>query len=67
MVWLRRRAPHALSLSGSTRNSVLLVSDDIRDRFATVGAEPLSSTPDEYAADIDRDDAKWSALMKSLA
>jgi hypothetical protein len=44
----------------------VLASDDIRDRFATVGAEPLSSTPDEYAADIDREDAKWSALVKLL-
>ena len=44
----------------------VLRSDDIRARFATVGAEPLSSTPDEYAADIEREEAKWSALVKSL-
>jgi tripartite-type tricarboxylate transporter receptor subunit TctC len=44
----------------------VLASEDIRARFATVGAEPLSSTPEEYAADIEREEAKWSALVKSL-
>jgi tripartite-type tricarboxylate transporter receptor subunit TctC len=44
----------------------VLASDDIRARLATVGAEPLSSTPEEYAADIEHKEAKWSALVKSL-
>jgi tripartite-type tricarboxylate transporter receptor subunit TctC len=44
----------------------VLASDDNRARFATVDAEPLSSTPEEYAADIEREEAKWSALVKSL-
>jgi len=43
-----------------------LATDDVRSRFATVGAEPLASTPEEYAADIDREEIKWSALIKSL-
>jgi hypothetical protein len=34
--------------------------------FATIGAEPLASTPEEYAADIDREETKWSTLIKSL-
>jgi tripartite-type tricarboxylate transporter receptor subunit TctC len=44
----------------------VLASNDIRDRFATVGAEPLSSTSGEYAADIEREEAKWSVLVNSL-
>jgi tripartite-type tricarboxylate transporter receptor subunit TctC len=43
-----------------------LATDDIRSRFATIGAEPLASTPEEYAADIDREETKWSTLIKSL-
>jgi tripartite-type tricarboxylate transporter receptor subunit TctC len=43
-----------------------LATDDIRSRFATIGAEPLPSTPEEYAADIDREETKWSTLIKSL-
>ena len=44
----------------------LLTSEDIRARFATVGAEPLSSTPEEYAIEIDREEIKWSTLVRSL-
>jgi tripartite-type tricarboxylate transporter receptor subunit TctC len=43
-----------------------LASSEVRTRFATVGAEPLASTPEEYAADIDREETKWSTLIKSL-
>jgi tripartite-type tricarboxylate transporter receptor subunit TctC len=44
----------------------MLASDVMRARFATVGAEPLSSTPEEYANDIEQDHTKWSTLVKSL-
>jgi tripartite-type tricarboxylate transporter receptor subunit TctC len=43
-----------------------LASSEVRARFATIGAEPLASTPEEYAADIDREETKWSTLIKSL-
>ena len=43
-----------------------LATDDVRTRFATIGAEPLTSTPEEYAADIDSEETKWSTLIKSL-
>jgi hypothetical protein len=32
--------------------------------MAKDGTEPLPSTPDEYAADIDREETKWSAIVK---
>jgi tripartite-type tricarboxylate transporter receptor subunit TctC len=41
-----------------------LASDDVRARLATAGAEPLASTPEEYAADIDREETKWSRIVK---
>jgi tripartite-type tricarboxylate transporter receptor subunit TctC len=41
-----------------------LNSDDVHRRIATEGAEPLPTTPDEYAADIDREETKWSGLVK---
>ena len=37
----------------------------LSSRFAAEGAEPLSTTPEEYAADIDREETKWSALVKA--
>jgi len=39
-------------------------SPDLAEKIAADGAEPLASTPQEYAADIDREEAKWSAIVK---
>jgi tripartite-type tricarboxylate transporter receptor subunit TctC len=36
----------------------------VAKRLATEGAEPLPTTPEEYSADIDREETKWSALVK---
>jgi tripartite-type tricarboxylate transporter receptor subunit TctC len=41
-----------------------LAAPDVRERLAAAGAEPLASTPEEYAADIDREEIKWSAIVK---
>jgi tripartite-type tricarboxylate transporter receptor subunit TctC len=41
-----------------------LSSEDVHRRIATEGAEPLATTPEEYAADIDREETKWSAIVK---
>ena len=43
-----------------------LGSEDVRTRIAEEGGEPLSGTPDQQAADIDRDEAKWGALVRKL-
>jgi tripartite-type tricarboxylate transporter receptor subunit TctC len=36
----------------------------VHRHIATEGAEPLPTSPDEYAADIDREETKWSVLVK---
>jgi len=41
-----------------------LDSPEVHKRIATEGAEPLPTTPEQYAADIDREETKWSALVK---
>jgi tripartite-type tricarboxylate transporter receptor subunit TctC len=41
------------------------MSEDLKVRLANDGAEPLASTPEEYAADIDREESKWSAIVKA--
>jgi tripartite-type tricarboxylate transporter receptor subunit TctC len=38
----------------------------VRARMLSEGAEPVASTPAEYAAEIDAEERKWSALVKSL-
>jgi tripartite-type tricarboxylate transporter receptor subunit TctC len=50
-------------LSAALRTAVL--SDELKSRLAEDGAEPLASTPEEYAADIDREETKWSAIVKA--
>ena len=37
---------------------------DTKMRMATDGTEPFPSTPEEYAADIDKEEKKWSAIVK---
>src|SRR5690242_1660205 len=41
-----------------------LADHNVYEHIATEGAEPLPTTPEEYAADIDREETKWSALVK---
>ena len=43
-----------------------VASDEMRERSAREGAEPIASTPEEYAAEIDAEETKWSAIVKSL-
>jgi tripartite-type tricarboxylate transporter receptor subunit TctC len=43
-----------------------LAADDVRQRLAADGAETLPSTPEEYAADIDREETTWSKVVNAL-
>ena len=43
-----------------------LATDDVKQRIRNAGAEPVASTPAEYADVIDREEAMWSALIKSI-
>ncbi len=40
-----------------------LATDEVQKRIINEGAEPASTTPEEYAAVIDRDESKWSAVI----
>ena len=42
-----------------------LAAPDTIERMAKDGTEPRPSTPEEYAADIDREETKWSAVVKA--
>jgi tripartite-type tricarboxylate transporter receptor subunit TctC len=43
-----------------------LAAEDVRQRLATDGTEVLPSTPEEYAADIGREEASWSKVVNAL-
>ena len=36
----------------------------LQDALAADGTEPLAATPEEYAADIDSEETKWSAIVR---
>jgi tripartite-type tricarboxylate transporter receptor subunit TctC len=44
----------------------LVGSDEVKKRIHADGGDPLTSTPEEYAAAIEREEAKWSALIRKL-
>ena len=44
----------------------LVTSDAVTQRIFADGGDPLTSTPEEYAKDIDREEIKWSALIRKL-
>jgi tripartite-type tricarboxylate transporter receptor subunit TctC len=55
--------PIVAKLNAALREA--LADPSLAEHFAAEGAEPLATTPEEYAADIDREEAKWSALVKA--
>ena len=41
-----------------------VASDDMKQKLAADGTEPLASTPAQYASDIDKEETKWSEIIK---
>ena len=44
----------------------ILKSDDTKKRMIDLGSEPTPGTPEDYAANIQREEGKWAALIKKL-
>ncbi len=44
----------------------MLTADDFKKRLIEAGDDPTPSTPEEYAANIKREEGKWAALIKKL-
>jgi tripartite-type tricarboxylate transporter receptor subunit TctC len=42
-----------------------LATDDVKKRLHQEGAEPMPTTPEQHAAVIDREETKWSTLIKA--
>ena len=56
--------PIVARLNAELRKAV--ESEDVKQRIHADGGDPLVSTPEEYAADIDQEEKKWSALIRKL-
>ena len=46
--------------------NAVLVTDEVRRRLAVEGGEPVPGAPEEYAADIDREEMRWSKLVATI-
>jgi tripartite-type tricarboxylate transporter receptor subunit TctC len=44
----------------------LVDTDAVKQRIQAEGGDPLTSTPDEYAKDIDSEERKWATLIRKL-
>jgi len=44
----------------------LVDTEEVKKRIHGEGGDPLTSTPAEYAADIDKEEKKWSGLVHKL-
>ena len=44
----------------------IVASSEVRARISADGGDLMPSSPEEYAADIDREETKWGALIRKL-
>jgi tripartite-type tricarboxylate transporter receptor subunit TctC len=44
----------------------IVSSDDVKNRIVADGGAAVASTPEEYGANIEREEGKWAALVKKL-
>ena len=44
----------------------MIKSEEMTKRIVADGGDPIASTPEEYAANIEREEGKWAALIKKL-
>jgi len=54
--------PIVMKLNAALRHAVM--SGELKQKLAADGTEPLASTPEEYATDIDKEETKWSVIVK---
>jgi len=58
--------PRAIVERLNTELRKLAANEEVKKRIVAEGGDPLTSSPDEYAADIDREETKWSTLIRKL-
>jgi len=58
--------PRAIIARLNTELRAIVTSEDTAKRIVADGGDPVTGTPEEYAENIEREEAKWSALIKKL-
>jgi hypothetical protein len=44
----------------------MIESEEMTKRIVADGGDPIASTPEQYAANIEREEGKWATLIKKL-
>jgi tripartite-type tricarboxylate transporter receptor subunit TctC len=44
----------------------LVDTEQVKQRILAEGGDPMTSTPEEYAKDIDAEETKWGTLVRKL-
>ena len=57
------RTPREIIVRLNQELARILRMSDVRERLATQGAEPVGNTPEEYAAAIKADLARWAKVV----
>jgi tripartite-type tricarboxylate transporter receptor subunit TctC len=45
---------------------LMIESEEMSKRIVADGGDPIASTPEEYAANIEREECRWATLIKKL-
>ena len=52
--------------NGDRVSGKIVTSDDMKKRLLDAGGDPVASTPEDYAQNIQREEDKWLAVIKKL-
>jgi tripartite-type tricarboxylate transporter receptor subunit TctC len=64
-VWAPAKTPAAVINRLNQEVSLAVIRPDIKEKFLSAGVETASSSPEQFAAIIKSDTAKWSKLIKA--
>jgi tripartite-type tricarboxylate transporter receptor subunit TctC len=71
VVWVGVLAPAGTPAAAINRLhseiSKIVQSQDIRERWATLGAEPAHNTPEQFAAFLKADAVKWAKVVREAS
>jgi tripartite-type tricarboxylate transporter receptor subunit TctC len=57
--------PHDVVARLQSETVAALKADDVLERFASVGAEPVGSTPEQFVERIRSDAARWAEVIRA--
>jgi tripartite-type tricarboxylate transporter receptor subunit TctC len=58
--------PHAVVGKLNSALRAALASEETKAVLIATGADPMPSTPEEYAVDIDREETRWSRIVRQI-